>query len=96
MCIHSVYIYYIYNIDKGDEIYGKKTFTKYELEYRRRMVRISQINFYPSILSFLLNETIFQFVLLFWSVELFSNFINLIEDELKRISLKKFLSHILI
>ena len=54
-------------MDKGDEIYGKKTFTKYELEYRRRMVRISQINFYLSIHSFVLNETIFQFVLFFWS-----------------------------
>lgn len=38
-------------MDKGDEIYRKKTFTKsntpkkYEIEYRRRMVRISQINF---------------------------------------------------
>ena len=67
MYIYIYYIYVYYNMDKGDEIYGKKTFTKYELEYRRRMVRISQINFYLSIHSFVLNETIFQFVLFFWS-----------------------------
>lgn len=74
--IRVIYIHmYIKILTKRDEIYGKKSFTKlnrpkkYEVEYRWRMVRISQINFrlfvlrlntLPSNLSPLLSHDVFR------------------------------------